>query len=263
MRTITAHGKQFKLGRNRPIARGPRLSLKNYLKRTLPSPPPSIDYTEKAKASLNDIYLNDQLGDCVIAGIGHVAGVLTANAGSPLVLTSAQIIALYSKIGGYVPGDPSTDQGCDEQTALNWWQQNGLPGHKITGWMAVNAADPVEVRIALWLFENLIFGVELPDAWVNPMPSASGFHWDVAGDPDPDNGHCFVSASYGASNVGIATWGMWGVLSNAAVAKYAGQAGGGELYTVISEDAIAKASQKAPNGFDWTQLLADFDSMKG
>ncbi len=44
--------------------------------------------------------------------------------------------------------------------------------HKIAGWMAVNAADPHEYRTALWLFENLYFGIELPDAWINPMPSS-------------------------------------------------------------------------------------------
>jgi hypothetical protein len=28
-------------------------------------------------------------------------------------------------------------------------------------------------------------------------------------------------------------------------------------------DATSKANQKAPNGFDWSQLIADFDSMGG
>ncbi len=41
------------------------------------------------------------------------------------------------------------------------------------------------------------------------------------------------------------------------------QASHGEVYTVVSTDGINKASQKAPNGFDWSQLTADFDSMGG
>jgi len=231
---------------------------------SLPAPPPSVDYYSKALPELENIYLNDTLGDCVIAGMGHITGVLTANTGSPLMLTKEQIISLYSSIGGYVPGDPSTDNGCDEQTALNWWQQNGLYSgeHKITGWLAVDATNPVEVRIAIWLFENLMFGVNLPDEWVNPMPSGSGFVWENSGGPDPDNGHCFTSQSYGQGGVGIATWGMLGTVTNRAVARYAGPKGGGELYTVISADSIAKATQKAPNGFDFSQLLADFESMR-
>ena len=258
-------GKKFHLGRNRPKVRGPRLSLQNYLGRTLPAAPATVDYTGPASAALSQIYLNDQLGDCVIAGMAHVEGVLTGNAGDEFVYTDEQITALYSAIGGYVPGDSSTDQGTDEQTALNYWQQTGAPAgeHNITGWLSVDGTNADEVRAALWLFENLVFGIELPDAWVNPMPSASGFTWDVAGAADQQNGHCFIGAGYDANGITIDTWGMLGTLTFAAVAAYATGNGAGELYTVISKDGIAKATQKAPNGFDFTQLLADFQAIGG
>src|SRR5579862_9219459 len=171
----------FKLGRKRPVARCPRMSLRNYLTRGIPAPPATCDYSAKAASALSKVYKNDTLGDCVIAGIAHVVGVLTGNTGAkPFIYTDQQIITLYSAIGGYVPGDAATDQGCDEQTALNYWENNGAPAgpHKIAGWLSVNGADPVEVRTALWLFENLYFGMELPDHWISPMPSASGFTWD-------------------------------------------------------------------------------------
>jgi len=266
--------RSFKLGRKRPVARCPRLSLKNYLTRNLPAPPAAADYTKAAAPALAKVYENDTLGDCVIAGMAHVVGVLTGNAGGPPFLyTDQQIIGLYSAIGGYIPGDPATDQGCDEQTALNYWENNGAmppnstpPGgdsHRIAGWLAVNAADPAEFRIALWLFENLYFGIELPDAWVNPMPSASGFTWNAAGPPDPNNGHCFAGVGYNSKGVEIDTWGMTGTITDAAISKYARQDANGELYTVVSQDGINKATQKAPNGFDWSQLIADFDSMGG
>ena len=268
-----ASGKTFKLGRKRPVARCPRFALKNYLTRSMPPPPATCDYTQPAAAALAEMYDNDTLGDCVIAGMAHVVGVLTANAGAkPFLYTNKQIIGLYSAIGGYVPGDPSTDQGCDEQTALNYWENNGaLPpkttsptgSHKIAGWMTVDSTNLQEVQTALWLFENLYFGLELPDAWVNPAPQASGFTWDVAGAPDPNNGHCVVGVGYTAAGVVIDTWGMTGLMTNAAVAQYPNQGSGGELYTVVSMDAIGKANQKAPNGFDWSQLIADFDSMGG
>jgi hypothetical protein len=260
-----ASGRSFKLGRNRPIARGPRFRLRNYLMRGIPAPPPTADYSNAAASALANIYGNDTLGDCVIAGIAHVVGALTGGAGDLYTYTQDQIIALYSAIGGYVPGNPATDQGCDEQTALNYWENNGAPvgQHKIAGWLSVNGADSTEYRTALWLFENLYFGLELPDAWVNPMPNASGFTWDAAGDPDPQNGHCVVGVGYTAQGVTIDTWGMLGLLTDAAIAKYATSPGQGELYTVVSQDAIAKAAQKAPNGFDWSQLVADFDSMGG
>lgn len=260
-------GRALRLGRKRPVARCPRFALKNYLTRSMPSPPATCDYTKAAEAALSQMYDNDTLGDCVIAGMAHVVGLMTGNAGTtPAIYSNAEIIALYHAIGGYIPGDPSTDQGCDEQTALNYWENNGAPvgSHKIAGWMTVDSSNVEECQTALWLFENLYFGLELPDAWISPNPpAASGFVWDVAGDPDPNNGHCVVGVGYTASGINIATWGMTGLMTTAAVAKYATQAAGGELYTVVSMDAINKATEKTPAGFDWSQLVADFDSMGG
>jgi hypothetical protein len=258
-------GLSFKLGRRRPVARCPRFSLHNYLMRGLAAPPTACDYSKPAATALAKVYENDTLGDCVIAGMAHVVGVLTGNAGRPYLYTNEQIIGLYSAIGGYVPGKPSTDNGCDEQTALNYWENNGAPAgeHRIAGWLSVNAADPTEYRTALWLFENLYFGLELPDKWVNPMPAEPGFTWDAAGPPDPNNGHCVAGVGYSAQGVSIDTWGMIGLLTDNAIAQYGTPAANGEVYTVVSQDGINKATQKAPAGFDWSQLIADFDSMGG
>ncbi len=256
--------KLLSLGRRRPIARGPRLSLRNYLKQTLPAPPPTTDYYSNSYKSLNQMYDNDILGDCVIACMAHIDGVLSANAGTGnIVFRKSQIINLYSAIGGYIPGNPDTDNGCDEQTALNYWQQNGLTkdAHKITAWLSVDGSNATEVCTALWLFENLIFGVELPDAWINPEPSMSGFMWDVAGPSDPNNGHCFAGVGYNTLGVNISTWGMTGNITFPAISQYAVSGQQGELYTVLSTDAINKAKKKAPNGFAFSQLLADLDAM--
>jgi len=267
----------FKLGRKRPIARGPRLSLRNYIMRAMPAPPPSCDYTAAASSALGEVYLNDSLGDCVIAGMAHIVGVLTGNAGmSPYQYSQSDIVALYSAIGGYDPNAPlvpgpdgpynPTDRGCDEQTALNYWQNYGAPAgstHKIAGWLAVNPSDPNEYRTALWLFENLYFGFEMPNQWITPFPSASGFVWNGAGPPVLKNGHCVAGVGYTVAGVKISTWGMSGLLTDAGIAKYCDQSAGGDLYTVVSQDALNQSTGKAPNGFDWSQLVADFDSMGG
>lgn len=258
MKTLTqpGTGRTFRLGRRRPVARGPRLSLRNYLTADLPLPPPSGDYTQAAMDALGMIDLNDQLGDCVIAEMAHTEGVWTGNANPPpIAFTDSQLTSMYSAIGGYVPGDPSSDQGCDEVTALNYWTETGFCGHKIAGWLAV---DPALAATAVWLFENVMFGVELPDAWISPMPGASGFTWGVAGDPDPDNGHSFLGCGWTTTNdIRIATWGMLGTITAAAVAKYASTPSQGELYTALSREAVGRATSKAPNGLDWAQLTAD------
>jgi hypothetical protein len=267
IKTITqpTSGKTFKLGRRTPVARGPRLSLKRYLSRALPSPPAEWDYTAPVSGVLGNIYLNDQLGDCVIAGMAHLESVFTASGtGTPVVFTDDQIIAAYSAIGGYVPGDPSTDNGCDEVTALNYWEQTGFEGHKIAGYLAVDATDKDECAVAAWLFESLLFGVNLPDRWVDPMPASGGFTWGVAGAPNPKNGHCFISAKGNiAEGVSIDTWGMSGLVTWAAVAAYASHVAGGDLFTVLTPEIVSRAIGNAPNGFNWGQLLADFDAIGG
>jgi len=258
-------GRNVKFGRKRPIAVGPRMKLRNYLRANLPTPPTSADYSAAAKVPLANIYENDTLGDCVIAGGYHITGVETGNAtGKAFEATSAQIIADYSAIGGYKPGDPSTDQGCDENTALDYWQNHGFAdGTKILGSLVVDASNWNEVQAAMYLFENLVICMELPDAYVDPFPSGSGFTWDVAGAPVPDNGHSICGVAYGPAGVTVCTWAMLGLLTKAALAKYAVTSAGGSLNVILTPDQIAKAAVKAPNGVAWADLIADFDSLGG
>ncbi len=247
-------------GRTRPKHR-PRLMLRDYLKdsETLPCGPTQVDYSPPAADALTLIYLNDRLGDCVIAGSAHLRGVTSSNAGAACVtFQDADIVTLYGAIGGYVDGDPSTDNGCDEGTALAYLAATGYPdGVKLAGSAGVDATNQEEVESALWLFENLVFGIELPDEWVASMPSASGFVWDLAGDPNPENGHCVVGVGYTTQGVIISTWGMLGLITWGAVAKYAAPAAGGELHVALSPDAINRATSKAPTGFDFGTLESD------
>jgi hypothetical protein len=226
--------------------------------------PSTCDYSAKAAAVLADIYSNDNLGDCVIAAGYHIVGVETGNAGTAYRATSAQIVHDYSAIGGYVPGDPNTDQGCELPTALSYWQSHGFTdGTKLLGSIAVDATNLHEVQLACYLFENLFFGIDLPDAWIAPFPSDNGFVWDIAGGIDPQNGHCIMGMGYDTRGVKIDTWGMLGTLTWAAVAKYATATAGGELHVMLSPDQLAKGQTKAPNGIAWADLISDFDALGG
>lgn len=260
------HARNVRFGRKRSTVR-PRLFLKSYLVEhagALPTAPSSCDYSPKAAAVLTDIYGNDELGDCVIAGGYHIVGVETGNAGTAFHATSSQIVHDYSAIGGYVPGNPSTDQGCDLATALAYWEKTGFANKtKLLGHIAIDATNQAEVELACYLFENLYFGMALPDAWVNPFPSGNGFTWNTAGKPDPENGHCVMGFGYNTSGVLIDSWGMNGTLTWAAVKKYAAASAGGELYAMLTPDQLAKGQSKAPNGIDWSALVSDFNAMGG
>jgi hypothetical protein len=222
----------------------------------LPAPPPSVDYTAKAMAALSQIYGNDHLGDCVIAGGAHFRGVTTGNAsGSPIIFSMPEIVAQYSAIGGYVDGDESTDQGCDEITAMDFWKSTGFAdGVKLAGAVGVDAYSQVEVMQSIYLFENVLFGMELPQAWAD---DTSAPVWDVAGDAVPQNGHCVLGVGYTSDGVIISTWGMLKTITWAAVVKYAVPVAGGELHAMLSPDMIASGQTNATNGFNWTQLQTD------
>lgn len=252
-------GGQVKLGRNRPPHRS-KLALSSYLELAkLPTPPPTIDYAAKALEALANIYENDRIGDCVIAGGYHLVGVWTGNAtGMPFLASRAQILADYAAIGGYVDGDEATDNGCNEQDALKYWIETGFAdGSKLAGWVGVDATNVGEVMAAAFLFEDLLLGIELPDAWLSDFAMTT---WDVAGEPNPENGHCVVVVGYNGEGVQISTWGMVKTITWAALAKYCSASSGGEMYALLDPDELA--IDRAPNGLDLEQLSADLEALR-
>jgi hypothetical protein len=259
-------GRSFKMGRKRAISRGPHLSIKNYfVPRVMPAPPETCDYTKAAETVLGQILGNDKLGDCTAAAAFHISGTMLANAGDPQSWsTLEQVVPFYSATGGYIDGKESTDNGANEIDVLNYWQERGLlqdGSHKIRAWATVDSGNKREIQTAIWLCENVYFGVEMPDAWINPVPMQSGFKWDIAGGYNPDNGHAFAGLGYNKDGVIISTWGMLGTLTWAAIDRYAAKADGGELYTVLSDDVIERATAKANDGLRVAQINRDINTL--
>lgn len=278
VKTITDDsGRKMKLGRIRPQER-PKLCMESF-KTTVPLPAaPDCNYVTGSMNALRRLYLNDELGDCVIACAAHMFGVFNENAGAmPSIFSDSEVKNAYSLFCGFDPNNPSgTDNGCDEQQVLNGLKTHGLKGHKnpngdgpepvmhkIQGWLGVNGASVEEVRQAVYLFENLVFGMELPDKWISPFPSAPDFVWDLAGAPDPNNGHCVLGVGSNSEGIQICSWGLVGTITYAAIAEYTAFKNGGELYVAVSKEALNRAQQKAPNGLNWDQLMADFNSLGG
>ena len=267
-----ANGNPRKMGRKKsdPAKLGKVLPLKKYITDKLPAPPAGTNNAAAATEALSQMYENDQLGDCVIAGCGHVEGVITANAGDPVVYTDNQIIAAY-EVCGYDPKSGTTRQQSDRSglrdrgRPARTWQQSGFPAgsRQIVGYLSIDATNQTEVMQATWLFQNVIIGLDLPDAWINPFPNASGFVWDLAGQPDPDNGHCPPIIDYNADGAIVSTWGLTGTMTWEAVNYYCAAAQDGEAYVVLTQDILNQASQLSPLGLDWEQLEADFAALGG
>jgi len=259
-------------GRKRPVvtpASHPHLfrSVKKYLTGTVPDAP-DYDYFAAASTAEHDILANDQLGDCTAAGACHLAEVFSANAGTPAVLTRDDAIKFYSLSTGYDPNDPSTDQGGDEVQVCNTWRDKGLDGngaHAIKGYLVVDATDPVMMKYTGWLFEGHYYGLELDSSWPQSV-SGDGFIWDT-GTPNPNEGHCIVSASAkglrAALLMGVNSWGYLGWLTQSAQANFLTPQAGGNAFVIVTDEIVARATQKAPNGLDWMTLMADVQSLGG
>ncbi len=240
---------------------------------TLPPAPASEDYSTPAMSVISNVEGNDSVGDCVLAEEAHFVGVMTGNTGRLFSYTPAQTLAAYSAITGYNPNDPSTDQGTDPTVAMNYFIKNPYAdGTKLAGWAMVNAGNMELVKFAISALGNLKLWVGLPDAWINPFPSANGFVWDVA-PPNGNNGHCIGSCAYNstkitivgsnAQGVQVMTWGLIGTITWAAFAAlFVPNAGGGAAVR-LTPDWIAKGAAKTPSGFAYADLISDLNRFYG
>lgn len=260
-------GRHVTFGRVRKTHLRCALRLRDFLPQISQTVPGAIDYGAKARPALREIYGNDSVGDCVEAGGYHSLGVVTGNAvGDPFIATGEEVLRDYSAITGYDPDRPETDQGTDELEAFAYWSKQGFAdGTKLAGVVELDASNVAEIKLATFAFENLCFGVALPDGFVSPFPSADGFVWDdSAGPPNPRQGHCFIADGYDDDGLLIDTWGLTGRITFPAVAKYAGdEASGGQLYALLFDHQIAEGQQRAPNGLCWAELLAAIKDLGG
>jgi hypothetical protein len=230
-----------------------------------PVTPPSTNYGQasSAQACLTDILRNDALGCCTEADQYHRQALRQAAAGLPVFHpTGDQVVATYSRDGGYVPGNSATDQGCDETVVLGNAVTQGITNgsgiYRPAGFVAIDATNRDLVRAVASMFVGASICMGLPDAWVEPFPSGPGWTWKVvSGGSDPNNGHCFTLGDQTDAELGIWSWGMPGFLDYDALAAYA------TVYIEVDTDILSAAADAAPDGLDWACLMADFQDAGG
>ncbi|MGC9157388.1 MAG: hypothetical protein ACP5FH_00245 [Terracidiphilus sp.] len=240
---------QMKLGRKAIKTDSRTLRLARYLTPALPAPPPSADWTRGITAW--GMMLNDQLGDCTIAGLGHAIQVWTANTTTEQTVPDSAILTAYEQWDGYVPGDPSTDQGGIELDVLNDFRQDGLDGHKLLAFADPAVADLTEIRQAINLFGGVYIGLALP------LTAQTQDVWDVVPDNGSGNtqagswgGHAVFVPSYDQNGFTCVTWGVLKKMTTAFWSSYCDEA-----HALLSPDWIG--AKGSPEGFNLQQLEAD------
>jgi hypothetical protein len=169
----------------------------------LPDAPPTIDNTHGISSW--GMMLNDILGICTIAGLGHSQQVVSLCAGEEITPPDAVIEQGYETLCGYNPSDPSTDQGGVEMDILSTVSTTGFAGMKLLGFVSPDPQNIDHVKKAIALFRSVYVGASMP------LSAQNSGVWDVVsgdeGVPGGWGGHCMVGPKYDPSQVNFITWG--------------------------------------------------------
>jgi hypothetical protein len=231
------------------------LRLATYVKPAeLPPIPSVVDNTAKVRSSWG-VLLNDQLGDCVPVAAIHWRQAASAMTGHEVVGTNDLAERTYEAVGGYRPGDPSTDQGCVELDMMNYWRHVGLDGDRIEGFVRVDADNLLLVKAAIYLFGGVIAGLSLPRTAEDQF--SARLPWRIktrsgAGAPNSWGGHGVPLLGYSRYRIKTPTWGVLEEMTWPFWTFY-----GDEAWAPLWRGWIDQVSKKAPNGFDIDQLTAD------
>lgn len=203
------------------------------------------------------MYLNNQVGDCVPAAACHGVMLRTANAGKIVIPTDTQCLAAYETVGGYVPGDPETDTGCDEGAMCEYMIATGIAGQKDTATAPIDPTNIEHVKWSVQLFGSAMLGIIVDERMEDEF--ANGQPWETPADPrDPNaGGHGVPFVSYDASYAYVVTWGglqavAWPLVASANFLE--------EAHGSVAVDFL-RAGGTAPSGFDLQTLLADLGAL--
>lgn len=252
MLTHVSHG-TVKLGRN-PVKRSLKsLPLSNYMKSSEAAYPPLVAWERNIQWGMLG---NSELGDCTCADVLHhrMLQNSVAHAGSPLTFSDQDAIDLYKAVGGYVPGDPSTDNGAVMLDVQNYAKNTGLGGMKIDGFVTLDVGNTAQIQAALYLFGGVDFGFNVPRYIMN-VPAGGSWSATPGADNTIEGGHAVLACGYGRSGFRVVSWGTTYTANWKFWAEYVDEA-----YAWISMDWI-KASGVSPTGLDMAGLLADLQAL--
>lgn len=176
--------------------------------RTLPDAPEVCDWTSGI-LSWGEM-LNDQLGDCTCAALGHWIQAWTAASGKQVTVSDADVLKAYEQACGYNPADPSSDRGGIIASVLDYFRDVGVGGHKIDAHAEVNMTQ-MRVQQAIYTFGGVDLGIDLPLTAQNQV----GDVWDIVdfaqapeAQPGTWGGHSVVAVYYSSNGVDCVTWGQ-------------------------------------------------------
>ena len=242
-----------RLGRKAIKTDSRTLRLAKYFTAALPPPPPTADWTTGITGW--GMMLNDQLGDCTIAGVAHAVQVWSGNTGSTVTVADSVVESYYENWDGYVPGNASSDAGGIELDVLNKWQKQGFSGHALMAFADPMPANLDEIRQSIALFGGVYIGLALP------LTAQNQDVWDVVPDGGDNaakgswGGHCVFVPKYDENGFTCITWGQLQTMTLAFWNEYCDEA-----HTLLGQDWLG--AKGSPPGFNEAQLQTDLQAIK-
>ena len=214
---------ELRLGK-RPAVHDPKgrtLKLASILKE-LPPIPPKWDYDDSCKIP-TPMFLNDQYGDCVMAGRGHQTLRFENTEQCRIIpISDNEIKTEYFKETG------GEDQGLVVLDSLKLWKNEGwiAAGQKLTidAFARIDPKNHQEVRAAIYLLTGVGIGVELPrsaqDQFEQGVPWTVPGFWNWSGKRIL-GGHYIYLCGYNDQGVIAVTWGAKTLITWPFIDKYA------------------------------------------
>lgn len=215
-----------------------------------PVAPPDADW--RSGVSHWRMFGNDTVGCCTRAAQGHAIQSWSASAGFPDAAPSdLAILDAYSAISGYVRGQASTDRGANMLDAMNDWRKRGLDGHRIHGYVKIDAGSRAHVSASISLFGGVYVGAQMPiasrdrDIWIAPARGSEPYR------PGSWGGHTFWVPAYTVAGLVAISWGRVFTISWQWWLDYVDEA-----YAILGAE-WADERRPSPSGFDLTSLRRD------
>lgn len=228
----------------------PRVKLSDHLGALPVETPVLVDWA--SKVSSWPVYMNNTIGDCTCAALGHAVQAWTTYAsGLTVTLPDQAILDLYEAVSGYNPQTGANDNGAVEQDVLTYVQKHGIGGHKIRAFAQVDHTNPQEMKRALELFGTVYLGMRVPRS--AEVQFEQGQPWTNINDQQIMGGHAIDLQKWDADYMYVVTWGKLQPLTVDFWEAY-----GQEAWVIITDDWL-NAQGEDPEGLNITQLLSEFD----
>jgi hypothetical protein len=244
----------IRLGKKQPKYDPRTLMLARYIeKRAKPKIPQGHNLSRKTLKAFPKLGLmvNDSLGDCTVATLGHGEQTWSTYGGAPKCPTDAQIVAAYDRVNGGV------DEGAYMLDVLNLARHDGIGGNRIFAFVGADPLDHDQIRTGHFLFGGLCAGANLP---VSAQDQLDKGVWDVVpghgSEPGSWGGHEMYVIDYVKRGPIVVTWGQLQSMTWAFWDRYVD-----EVHCVLSEDWIG-ADKRSPQGFSLSKLAADMKQFR-